>query len=189
MFRSATIQLWQNVSHTADDATDQTLWHRVLARCGDGLFLYARQLCGNESDAADVVQEAFLRVWRKHASNGVTEPDLPALCYAAVRFAVLDRQRQAARRQRREVEGGALLYDEPPRFESLLEQAEEDAKLVAAVGRLPAAQREVLTLKIWGELTFQQIAAVTDEPPNTVASRYRLALAALRQQLAEETRP
>jgi RNA polymerase sigma-70 factor (ECF subfamily) len=44
-------------------------------------------------------------------------------------------------------------------------------------------------LKIWGELTFQQIAAVTDESPNTVASRYRLALAALRQQLAKAGTP
>ena len=184
MFPSATIRLWQNVSSLAGDATDETMWHRVLARCGDGMYLYARQLCGNESDAADVVQEAFLRVWRKHAANGVTEPDLPALCFAAVRYAVLDRQRQAARRHRREIEAGALIYDGSPLFDSLLEQAEENATLAAAVEKLPVAQREVLTLKIWGELTFQQIAAVTDESPNTVASRYRLALAALRQQLA-----
>ena len=159
------------------------MWHRMLHRCGGGLFLYARQLCRNDADAADVVQEAFLRVWRKHANNGVTEPDLPALCYVAVRYAVLDRQRQAARRRRREATAGETWYGQPPLFEPGLEQAEEQVALEAAVRKLPVEQREVLTLKIWGELTFQQIATVTDESPNTVASRYRLALVALRQRL------
>jgi RNA polymerase sigma-70 factor (ECF subfamily) len=189
MTHSATISLWQSLSSVTDDATERTMWHRMLHRCGDGLFLYARQLCRNDADAADVVQEAFLRVWRKHANNGVTEPDLPALCYAAVRYTVLDRQRQAARRHRREITAGESLYDQPPLFESSLEQAEERARLEAAIHRLPVEQQEVLTLKIWGELTFQQIATVTDESPNTVASRYRLALVALRQLLAKAGTP
>ena len=189
MTLSATINIWQDVTSVTDDATSGTMWHRVLHRCGDGLYLYARQLCRNDADAADVVQEAFLRVWRKHANNGVTEPDLPALCYAAVRYAVLDRRRQAARRWQREVAAGGTWYDQPPSFESSLERAEEHARLEAAVRRLPVEQREVLTLKTWGELTFQQIAAVTGESPNTVASRYRLALAALRQQLTKAGTP
>ena len=109
------------------------MWHRMLHRCGGGLFLYARQLCRNDADAADVVQEAFLRVWRKHANNGVTEPDLPALCYAAVRYAVLDRQRQAARRRRREATAGETWYGQPPLFEPGLEQAEEHVALEAAI--------------------------------------------------------
>jgi RNA polymerase sigma-70 factor (ECF subfamily) len=181
--------MWQDVISVTDNTTGRTMWHRVLHQCGDGLFLYARQLCRNDADAADVVQEAFLRVWRKHARNGVTEPDLPALCYAAVRYAVLDRQRQAARRRQREVAAGESLYDQPPMFASTLEQAEEQARLETAIRELPAEQREVLTLKIWGELTFQQIATVTDESPNTVASRYRLALAALRQHLGKAGTP
>jgi RNA polymerase sigma-70 factor (ECF subfamily) len=184
MTSSAAISIWQNVNSVSDNATAGTMWHRMLHRCGDELFLYARQLCRNDADAADVVQEAFLRVWRKHANNGVTEPDLPALCYAAVRYAVLDRQRQAARRRRREAAAGETWYGQAPLFEPGLEQAEEHAALEAAARKLPVEQREVLTLKIWGDLTFQQIATVTDESPNTVASRYRLALAALRQRLA-----
>jgi hypothetical protein len=75
MTPSATISIWQSANRVTDDATDRTMWQRMLHQCGDGLFLYARQLCHNDADAADVLQEAFLRVWRKHANNGVTEPD------------------------------------------------------------------------------------------------------------------
>ena len=44
-------------------------------------------------------------------------------------------------------------------------------------------------MKIWGGLTFPQIAEAAGISPNTAASRYRYALAALREQLAEETIP
>jgi len=44
----------------------------------------------------------------------------------------------------------------------------------------------VLVMKIWGGLTFPQIAAALESSVNTVASRYRYALARLREQLAEE---
>jgi RNA polymerase sigma-70 factor (ECF subfamily) len=48
---------------------------------------------------------------------------------------------------------------------------------------LPAEQREVISLKIDGDLTFAQIAAVFDISPNTAASRYRYALEKLRRML------
>ena len=56
-------------------------------------------------------------------------------------------------------------------------------EIEAALQRLPAEQREVLVLKIWNELTFEQIAETLGIPPNTAASRYRYALAALRKEL------
>ena len=52
--------------------------------------------------------------------------------------------------------------------------------LLRAVERLPDQQKEVLILKIWGELTFDEIARTLDESLNTVASRYRYGLQKLR---------
>ena len=49
--------------------------------------------------------------------------------------------------------------------------------------RLPEKYQEVLTLKIWGEQTFQAIADAQDISINTVASRYRYALQGLRREL------
>ena len=62
-------------------------------------------------------------------------------------------------------------------------QPEDDglAPLAAAkLQELPVEQREVIVLKLWGDLTFQQIAETTGAPLNTVAARYRYGLAKLR---------
>ena len=60
---------------------------------------------------------------------------------------------------------------------------DEQRALVAALDLLPAEQREVLTLKIWNELTFAEIASALGISQNTAASRYRYALAALKKNL------
>jgi RNA polymerase sigma-70 factor (ECF subfamily) len=53
------------------------------------------------------------------------------------------------------------------------------------LARIPEKHREVIVLKIWGELTFAQIAAQLGESPNTVASRYRYGLEHLKKLLAD----
>jgi RNA polymerase sigma-70 factor (ECF subfamily) len=65
-------------------------------------------------------------------------------------------------------------------------------RLATALAVLPPDQREVLTLKIDGGLTFAEVAAVLGIRPNTAASRYRYALEKLRALLKEdvyESRP
>jgi RNA polymerase sigma-70 factor (ECF subfamily) len=68
-----------------------------------------------------------------------------------------------------------------------LEQDERRAALAAVLLTLPENQREVLVLKIWGGLSFPQIAEALRISANTATSRYRYALAKLREQLAEES--
>ena len=60
---------------------------------------------------------------------------------------------------------------------------DEQRALVAALDLLPNEQREVLTLKIWSEFTFAEIASALGISQNTAASRYRYALAALKKNL------
>ncbi len=60
---------------------------------------------------------------------------------------------------------------------------ETQSALAAAVGSLPHDQREVLVLKIWNELTFNEIAGALGISQNTAASRYRYALANLKKSL------
>jgi RNA polymerase sigma-70 factor (ECF subfamily) len=68
-------------------------------------------------------------------------------------------------------------------FEPTPEGDERASRLEEAVVQLPSEQREVLVLKIWGELTFAQIAEQLGVSAHTAASRYRYTLERMRQNL------
>jgi len=132
------------------------------------------------ADAEDVVQEAFVRFWRHQRGLG-GQP--AALLLTSVRRAACDLARRDLRRARREEQSDGGPGGNEPLFAPWSDGDDRRAFIEAALRRLPEEQREVLALKIWGELTFEQIAAQLDIPANTAASRYRYALSALRNEL------
>ena len=77
-----------------------------------------------------------------------------------------------------------MLFHEPASEDP---QAIETAEwVVASLARLSGGQREVVELKIYGNLTFREISEVTGLPQGTVATRYRSALEKMRLQMVEE---
>lgn len=163
------------------DASDN--WTDWFDRHAAAMLLLARQRVANRADAEDVVQEAFTRFWPRHQE--VT--DAKAYLYRCVRRSAADFRRAKGRRGVREqrVAIDATATD-GPLFGRDPEVAERQGQIEAALWQLPTEQREVVVLKIWAELTFAQISEVLDAPANTVASRYRYALNALRDKLVEE---
>lgn len=168
----------RHVSVTDTSAGDD--WAEWLERHGAALVLFARQWSPSRAAAEDAVQEAFVRFWRsRHRAQDPT-----AYLYGCVKRCAIEMTRSSSRRSRRE---RASARDEAaPMFACDLERDERRAAIEAALVRLPEPQREVLVLKIWGGLSFPQIAAAVNVPPDTAASRYRYAIAKLREQLAEE---
>jgi len=163
-----------------EDTPTHDTWKDWFQLYGPKLLLCARQWTRSLADAEDVVQDAFVRFWRhQRALPG----DPMALLVTSVRRAAFDRARREHRRTAREERAGDADTFDQPIFETTLDGDDRRAAIEGALGRLPDEQREVLVLKIWGELTFGQIAAQLDIPPNTAASRYRYALAALRKEL------
>ncbi|CAN5616844.1 sigma-70 family RNA polymerase sigma factor [soil metagenome] len=149
-------------------------WKTCFAEASPGLVLFARQFVRSIADAEDIVQEAFVRFWRKQHSI-----QNRALLFATVRSISLDALRRDARRARREADSVADVAPcVAPEFDTV---DESQQALAAAVDRLPAEQREVLVMKIWNELTFAEIGTVLGISQNTAASRYRYALAALKK--------
>src|SRR3954464_6879856 len=128
-------------------------WAVWLSQHGVALVLFARQWMPSLADAEDVVQEAFVRFWRSR--QRATDPT--AYLYACVKNCALEWQRGRKRQARREE---AAARPEAERlFVGPLEQDERRAVIEAALHKLPENQREVLVMKIWGGLTFPQIAA------------------------------
>ncbi len=163
-----------------EDIPDDESWTDWFQRYGPKLLLCARQWTRSLADAEDVVQEAFVRFWRHQRGLG-GEPQ--ALLFTSVRRAAIDLARRNSRRSAREEHADGGLESTEPLFETPLEGDDRRAAIESALRQLPVEQREVLVLKIWGELTFDQIAAQLGIPPNTAASRYRYALGALRETL------
>ena len=164
----------------ADDPDQWTAW---LDRHIAALILFARQWVPRHSDAEDVVQEAFIRFWRSR--DRVSEP--AAYFYACVKHVALDWQRGRKRRSSREE--ATARSEAETLFTSPLEQDERREAIEAALRNLPVSQREVLVMRIWGGLSFPQIAAALQVSADTAKSRHRYALAKLREQLAEESIP
>jgi RNA polymerase sigma-70 factor (ECF subfamily) len=161
----------------ADGSDPWSVW---LDTHGAALILLARQWVSSRADAEDVVQEAFVRFWRSR--ERIEEP--VSYIYSCVKHCALDWQRGRCRQHRREA---AIAR---PEAESLLtapiELDERRIAIETALRSLPENQAEVLVMKIWGGLSFPQIAAALGTSDNTAASRYRYALAKLREQLTEE---
>jgi len=156
-------------------ATDEN-WKTCFSQLAPGLLLFARQWARSTADAEDIVQEAFVKIWRRNhniANRG--------LLYATVRSIALDVLRRDSRRARRE---SAAVSESDQMVQPMFEVEDESQRaLVAALDLLPDEQREVLVMKIWNDLTFAEIASALEISQNTAASRYRYALAALKKNL------
>ncbi len=151
---------------------------RAYDRHAARLYRYALMLLGDTAGAADAVQQVFLALVRN--SRGAERVDHED---RYLRRAVRNECFSALRRRRREpaiAVGGAPLV-EP------VDRASGDPELRAAIDEalraLPPEQREVVHLKVFEGMTFQEIADVSDESINTVASRYRYAMDKLRASL------
>jgi RNA polymerase sigma-70 factor, ECF subfamily len=137
------------------------------------LYRYALMILANPAAAADAVHDVFVSVLR----GGVTLVHDERYLRRAVRnqcYSTLRRRHHDAAdaADRRLLESVSVHAD--PAVRLLIEQVLRD---------LPAEQREVLHLKAFEGMTFQEIAAVTGEPVNTVASRYRYAMEKMRARL------
>jgi RNA polymerase sigma-70 factor (ECF subfamily) len=149
-------------------------WKVCFSELAPGLVLFARQFVRQLPDAEDIVQDAFVRFWRKEHSI-----DNRGLLYATVRSVALDLLRRDARRARREANASLEMEQTTaPQFDF---DDGSQQELAAAVDLLPVEQREVLVMKIWNELTFAEIGQALGISQNTAASRYRYALAALKK--------
>jgi RNA polymerase sigma-70 factor (ECF subfamily) len=170
----------------ATDPTSDATWDTWLARHGPALLLLARQWTDCRSAAEDLVQEAFVRFWRTR--ERATDP--VAYLFGCLRGCGLERLRGERRRRDREA-AAAVPADVPAdeawfRPHEAVERDERRRLIEAALVTLPREQREVVTMKLWGGLSFPQIATAVGVSRDTAASRYRYALAKLREQLAEE---
>jgi RNA polymerase sigma-70 factor (ECF subfamily) len=155
-------------------------WEKWLNGEAETFFLYARQQTRSESDAKDVLQDALTESWSK---SGGSVPDR-AIVFATIRRRAIDLGRSLTRRSKREFN---YISEDASWFTTDFTSHDTGQTLAHAIMGLSDNLREVLILKLWGEMTFPEISNLTGVPVATATSRYRYALEQLRknEQLAE----
>jgi RNA polymerase sigma-70 factor (ECF subfamily) len=162
-------------SGSDNELAEDSDWDAWLEQYAPRFLLFARSQARCEADAQDLVQEAIFESWERCADG---DPPPAALVFATIRRRAIDLARRVESRKDREVaaaqQSPAIWFDSKP------EDRERDLLLQEAMNKIHGIYRDVITLKVWGGLTFAEIGVALDIPANTAASRYRYGLAELR---------
>src|SRR5687767_13940733 len=172
-----------------NDLSDPSVFGRAYDQHCGSVYAIAFRVLGNAAQAQDVVQDVFLRLWRRPTTFDAARGELGAYLRLMARSRALDlwRETQAAGRASDRMKV-VVAGDEGRREERPSDAAEiSDARSTvrAALDRLPEAQREALVLAYWGGLTADEIARRSAVPLGTAKSRIRLGLARLRDECGD----
>ena len=145
------------------------------------LFAFLLNFTRDEADTRDLLQEIFIKLAREPELLAGVRDERAFLIRLAYNAAI-DLMRRRGTRDRTKKNFTAETVSP---FAATADPDENifREELAAALAELPEEQREVVHLKLWEGLTFEEIAAALDISPNTAASRYRYGLDKLRERL------
>lgn len=153
----------------------------LFDRYAPRVYGLARAVCRQSGMADDVVQETFISIWRSRSTCQLQDVDVGAWTMGIVRHRSIDAIRRDWVHERRRDHSYALNgYAAPGDIAVDAAVRDEADHLRRLLAELPEAQREVITLAYYGELTHVEIATLLDIPLGTVKGRMRLGLRRLR---------
>ncbi|NQU21757.1 MAG: sigma-70 family RNA polymerase sigma factor [Candidatus Nealsonbacteria bacterium] len=169
---------------TAAAGGDRRAFARIYLAYKDDLLTLAAVMLGDRQAAEDVLHDVFVALARRIGKLTLSGPLKGYLLTSCANRARDLLRRRAVRHGTGDVPEIAASGN-PARA---AEVAEETARAMAALTKLPSEQREVVALHIHGQFTFREVARLLEIPMNTAKSRYRYALSALRKELNHDHR-
>jgi RNA polymerase sigma-70 factor, ECF subfamily len=166
---------------------DARAFEAIYDRHGSAAFSLAYRIAGNRNAAEDIVQEAFLSVWRSGVRYRPERGNLRSWLLSVVHNRAIDWLRRSTVHTRRQVDAeGIEERKAAPELTDVEAFRREEAQTVrTAMERLPQDQLRVVELAYFGGFTHTQIAEMLGEPLGTVKGRMRLALDKMRDGLGE----
>lgn len=162
-----------------DHPTKSELLETIIDRRQDDLFRFAFFRLGSRAEAEDAVQEVFLKLFSSECDLTKVR-DVERYLFKAIANRCADYHR---RRRKAPVPLEQLPRQsaEPPCGED--EMQREYARICGLLSGLPPEQAEVIRMKTSDNLTFRQIAEITDTSEATVKSRFRYGIGKLRESI------
>jgi RNA polymerase sigma-70 factor, ECF subfamily len=190
MLRTSRGHLWafadEDLMRRADRG-DSRAFGVIFDRHGGAAFSLAYRMCGRQAMAEDIVQDAFLSLWRGGARYDENRGSVRSWVLGAVHHKAIDSFRHENIKSGRDVNDDPAIERIPARERTELEiEQREDARRVrGALEGLPVGQRRVIELAYFGGFTHTQIAEMLELPAGTVKGRIRLGLTRMRLSLGE----
>jgi RNA polymerase sigma-70 factor (ECF subfamily) len=164
---------------------DATALARVYEKYREDLLRLAASMLGDVSAAEDIVQDVFVRFAASARTFRLTGT-LKGFLATCVANASRNRLKAGRRRQTSELHESAALTPDSDGPERWVIRSEEFRRVGEAIADLPPEQREVVSMHLYGEMPFREIADWQQTSIKTAQSRYRYGLNKLRALLNGE---
>lgn len=164
---------------------DFASFERIYDRYSASAFGLAHRLCGCQDLAEDIVQQAFMDLWRSAARFDPARGTVGAWLLGIVRNRSIDACRRRATVRNRTTSAPELALNAAADEDPFADAAKhlDAAHMSALLDQLPAAQRQVLILAFGADLSHSEISELLSLPLGTVKSRIRIGLDKLRHRL------
>jgi RNA polymerase sigma-70 factor, ECF subfamily len=165
--------------------SDRRAFEVLYERHSGAAFSLAYRMVGRGNVAEDVVQEAFLSLWRSGARYERTRGSVRTWVLGIVHHRAIDQLRRSSVHDKRRAsdEGLEERLESRERTDNEVARREEAATIRSAMDSLPAEQSHVIELAYFGGFTHTEIAEILGAPVGTVKGRMRLGLEKLRNSL------
>jgi RNA polymerase sigma-70 factor (ECF subfamily) len=159
----------------------------IFDRHGGPAFSLAYRMCGRRTTAEDIVQEAFLSLWRSGAHYDPSRGSVRSWVLSVVHNRAVDAFRRESAKDSKTVpdQGTSELMAAAERTEEEAERRDEARQVREALEVLPDEQRQVIKLAYFGGFSHTQIGEMLELPTGTVKGRMRLGLAKMRIELVD----
>ncbi len=170
---------------------DARAFEIVYERHSGAAFSLAYRMVGKRVMAEEVVQEAFLNLWRSGERYERTRGSVRTWTLGIVHHRAIDALRRATVHDKRRTgdEDIAERLEAPDRTDVEVARREESRTVRKAMEGLPAEQVQVIELAYFGGFSHSEISEMLQTPIGTVKGRMRLGLTKLRSALAGQGLP
>ena len=169
---------------------DQQAFSQLYDHSSTLLFTLAVRILGNHEEAAELLQDVYLEVWRKVSRYDVGRGTPVAWLVTLTKSRAIDQLRARASRGYRAtntLEAGTAAQPADPSPNPFETQADHELRLAvgSAVAGLPQAQQQAIGLAYYEGLSHAEIAARLNQPLGTVKTRIKLGMSRLRESLQQ----